>query len=105
MRERIFVPTNENRTIIKLYHEGVREGHQEASKTPIMWQEIGWSKMQQDVAEYVRNCNKCQRNNLINHKPRENANEKIPRRTWKQIMTKFIKPFTRIKRSDNRRKV
>ena len=49
--------------------------------------------MQQDVAEYVKFCNECQRNKERNHKPYGNLqSEKIPETTRKQIVVDFIEP-------------
>jgi len=55
---------------------------------------LWWPKIQQDVAEYVRNCNECQRNEEISHKPYgKMQSEMIPETTWKQIVTDFIEPL------------
>jgi len=70
IREKIFVPPNARRTIIKLYHEGMMEGHPGNKQTFYnVAKRHWWPKMQQDVAEYVKICNECQRNKERNHKP------------------------------------
>jgi len=95
IREKIFVPPNARRTIIKLYHEGMMEGHPGNKQTFYnVAKRHWWPKMQQDVAEYVKICNECQRNKERNHKPYGNLqSEKIPETTWKQIVIDFIEPL------------
>jgi len=93
-KNRWYIPKDEGlrRTIIEEEHDSKIAGHFGTYKT------IGrvranfyWPKMDENITEYVRSCNVCQRNKVIRHKkfgllePLE-----VPMRPWTAISIDFI---------------
>jgi len=93
-KNRLYIPKDEclRRTIMEAEHDSKIAGHFRTYTT------IGrvranfyWPKMDENITEYVRSCDVCQRNNVIRHKkfgllaPLE-----VPMRPWTAISMDFI---------------
>jgi len=93
-KNRWYIPTHEGlrRTIIGAEHNSQIAGHFRTSKT------IGrvranfyWPKIDENITEYVRYCDICQRNKVIRHKNSRLLEPlEVPMRQWTAISMDFI---------------
>jgi hypothetical protein len=106
IREKIFVPKckkNNHKTISR--RDDGRTSRKQANLLPCGKNALV-AKMQQDVAEYVKICNECQRNKKRNHKPYgKMQSEKIPEIDVEIDRDRLYRTATGTKGSDNRRKM
>jgi hypothetical protein len=77
---------------IELSHDAPWSGHFGRDKTVELVKQIyWWPKMDQDIADYVRTCDTCQRTKVPNRKPYGLLVPlSIPKRRWSSISMDFI---------------
>jgi len=80
------------RTIMEAEHDSKIAGHFGTYKTIGMVRaNFYWPKMDENITEYVRSCDICQRNNVIRHKKHGLLEPlEVPMRPWMAIFLDFI---------------
>ena len=97
VKGRCYVPSNKElkNKILKAEHDSRVAGHYGQFKT-LEWIKANfyWPKMDQEVEEYVRSCDSCQRNKATQHKKYGLLDSlDIPNRPWDDISLDFIVPL------------
>ena len=80
----IFVPKKSEETVIKRYHDDIREGHPGIART--------MEKIQRNYKRYTKECDSCNRNKNDYRKPNGKmiVEEKAPSRPWESITVDFM---------------
>jgi len=105
-KNRWYIPKDEGlrRTIMEAEHDSKIAGHFETYKTICRVRaNLYWPKMDENITEYVRSCDVCQRNKVIRHKKYGLLEPfEVPMRPWTAISIDFI---VRLPKSDRYTKI
>ena len=93
-QEKILVPNNEGigTNLIRRHHNILQAGHGGTAKTTeLLQKKYNWPHMRDKIKQYVKNCDTCQRTNVVRHAPYGlmKPNE-APDQPWKSISMDFI---------------
>jgi len=91
---RIWIPNNDEiRTcLMAKHHNPPQAGHDGAAKTTeLISQRYYWPKIREDIKQFIKSCNTCQRTIVVQHGPyRLLQSNGAPDRPWKSIDMDFI---------------
>ncbi|KAJ9528536.1 hypothetical protein QJQ45_020487 [Haematococcus lacustris] len=92
---RLYIPSSPLRAqLLHEAHDAHTAAHLGRAKTlERLQRHFYWPQMQKTVQEYVRTCDKCQRNKATNQLPGLLQPLPIPSRNWQQVSMDFIGPL------------
>lgn len=105
----ILVPTTMIKEVIQMHHDPPAEGHQGIERTiEKIQRQYYFPQMRKLVGEYIGQCDSCNRNKPINHKPYGKMNvPRTPTKAWEIITVDFMQglpeskdPITGIRYTD-----
>ena len=93
-KNRVYLPGDASvrREILELYHDDPLAGHFGRTKTKeLIQRKFHWTKMQEDIEDYIRGCSVCQGTTTKRHRPYGELQPlPQPSRPWEEISMDFI---------------
>ncbi|QKX57713.1 uncharacterized protein TRUGW13939_04831 [Talaromyces rugulosus] len=88
----IRVPQNMTTEVIQRYHDPPTKGHQGVERTiEMITRTFYFPYVRKRVENYIRNCDECNRNKAVHHKPFGKMQiPEVPEEAWKSITVDFI---------------